>query len=219
MPQTSEVALPVVVFNAVGAMPTNRRPLARRILRAVKQRVGRGLGIGCECDDLEPEDLRDILGPNYWWRHRQHDAKDGGLLFGHRDRTKVSNVRAVFGAPASPVNAERYVLRADVLVDDAWSLDGVTALHVPRWREGGRPAALAMVSNTRNLGGDLLAGDFNIRNTTVRGYYPGRVVRSAEVMHLVGADHLKLGPAQPFDLLDGTQSDDHPGLLVRVAPR
>jgi hypothetical protein len=209
--------LPVVTFNAVGAMPTNRRPLARRILNAVKARGD--LLIGCECDDLEPDDLHEILGDGWWWRHRQRDERDGGLLAGRRSRTRVSNVRSVFGAPASPVNAQRDVLRGDVLVDEDWSLDGVTAMHVPRWREGGRPAALAMVNNTRNLGGDLLGGDFNIRNTTVRGHYPGRIVRSAEVMHIVGAAHLKLGPARPFDLLHGTNSDDHPALRVVVSPR
>lgn len=210
-------ALAVVAFNAVGAMPTDRAPLARRILASAKKRGD--LLIGCECDDLEPEDIEDILGPGWWFKHRQHDAKDGGFLAGRRSRTRVSNVRAVFGAPASPVNAERYVLRGDVLVDGEWTLDGVTALHVPRWREGGRPAAEAMVQNTRDLGGDLLAGDFNIRNAAVRARYPDRTVRSAEVMHIIGADHLRLGRAQPFNLLDGTDSDDHPGLRVLVLPR
>lgn len=210
MPQ----ALPVVTFNAVGAMPNNRARLGNAILRAASKRGA--LLIGVECDDIEPAA---VLDPDvWWWKHRQASVKDGGFLAGLRKRTKASDVRAIFGAPASPVNAERYFLRGTVHVDDSWHMT-VASYHSPRWKAGGYEAATSMMVRSQTIDADLLAGDLNIRNAAVRRRYPNRHVRSAEVMHVIGRDRLKLGYARPFDLLEGTGADDHPGLMVRVQPR
>jgi hypothetical protein len=207
--------LDVVVFNAASAMPSDRSSLAGRILASARSKGD--LLIGCECDDLEPDQVRQILGTAWWFRHRQADVRDGGFIAGRRDRTRPSNTRSVFGAPASPVNAERHVLLVDVEVDDAAWLRGVGAFHVPRWREGGQQAAEIMVRNTRDLTAALLGGDLNIRRTAVRNRYPNRAVRSTEVLHLLGdRSKVELGPARPFNLLAGTDADDHPGLRVRV---
>jgi hypothetical protein len=207
--------LPVVTFNAVGAMPTERTRLGNRILASAAKRGA--LLIGVECDDLEPAA---VLDPDvWWWKHRQADVKDGGFLAGLRQRTQASDVRAIHGAPPSPVNAERYFLRGVIRVDDSWTFTAAS-YHSPRWKAGGYEAANTMLVRSQTIDVDLLAGDLNIRNAAVRKRYPNRVVRSAEVMHVVARERrLKLGNAQPFDLLDGTHSDDHPGLRVVVSAR
>jgi len=207
--------LPVVVFNAVGAMPTNRRPLGNRILASAAKRGH--LLIGVECDDLEPAaELDEDL---WWWRHREAAHRDGGFLAGLRDRTNVSDVASIFGAPSSPVNDPRYFLRGKVRVDDSWTLS-VAAWHSPRWKEGGRPAAEEGIRRSQTIDADVLAGDFNIRADAMRARYPSRVIRSTEVMHLAARKtRLRLGNVSTFDLLDGTESDDHPGLRVTVLPR
>jgi hypothetical protein len=207
--------LPVVTFNAVGAMPTERTHLGNRCLAAAAKKGA--LLIGVECDDLEPAA---VLDPDvWWWKHRQADVKDGGFLAGLKQRTSVSDVRALHGAPASPVNAERYFLRGVIKVDDDWSFTAAS-YHSPRWKAGGFEAATTMLIRSQTIDADLLAGDLNIRNAAVRKRYPHRVVRSAEVMHMVARERrLKLGNAHPFNLLDDTEADDHPGLRVVVSPR
>jgi hypothetical protein len=211
-------ALPTVVFNAAGAMPSDRGPLAKRCLAsAAKQGV---LLLGVECDDLDRDDVRDVLDPDLWWiRHRQHDDRDGAFMAGLRSRTRVSDVQAVFGAAASPVNAPRWFLKGNVHVDDdAWSFTA-SPIHVPRWKAGGAQAAAEMVSRSRTIGCDLLAGDFNIRREEMLARYPRRTVRGVEVMHAVAnPNRLALGAALPFNLLPGTDADDHPGLRILVRP-
>jgi hypothetical protein len=209
-------SITVCTFNAVGAMPTDRSRLSRRMLHAAKQ--DSDLLVGCECDDLEPDEVDDILGPGWWFRHRQHNLKDGTFLAGRLSRTRISGVQSIFGAPASPVNDPRYFLRGFVHVDGDWSFS-VAALHVPRWKEGGSHAATEMVRRSQEIGTDLLGGDFNIRNTAMRARYPRRTIRSAQVLHLAARKNLVLGAARPFDVLPNTRADDHPGLRVKVAPR
>lgn len=205
-------SLPVVTFNAVGAMPTDRKRLGNMILASAAKRGA--LLLGVECDDLEPASVLDA--DVWWWKHRQADVKDGGFMAGLRQRTSATDVRAIHGAPASPVNAERYFLRGTIKVDDSWSFTAAT-YHSPRWKAGGFEAATTMLVKSQTIDADLLSGDLNIRNAAVRRRYPNRTVRSAEVMHHVARKRLKLGPARPFDLLDGTGSDDHPGLLTLVS--
>lgn len=209
--------LDVVAFNAVGAMPNDRSPLGVRVLRAAHD-VGCDLLIGVECDDLDRAEIRDVLDPDVWWfRHRPADHRDGGFIAGRRHRTRVLRTNSIFGAPGSPVNAPRDILRTRLLVDEDWHFTAA-AIHVPRWKEGGEPAALAMVRNSQRVA-DLLAGDFNIRRDEMVRRYPGREIRSAEVMHFVArGERLQLGQARPFDLLHGTTSDDHPGVRVTVRP-
>jgi hypothetical protein len=206
--------LAVVTFNAVGAMPTNRKGLGNRILKAAAEKGA--LLLGVECDDLEPAA---VLDPEvWWWRHKQAEHLDGNFIAGLRKRTRASDVEVIPGAPASPVNAPRAFLKAKIRVDDTWGLT-VSPYHSPRWREGGLEAATAMLLKAQSLDIDLLAGDINIRNDAVRRRFPNRTVRSREVMHMMARQRLELGNAQAFDLLEGTVSDDHPGLRVVVSPR
>jgi hypothetical protein len=209
--------LPTMVFNAVGAMPTDRGPLGKRILRAAARAAD--LLIGVECDDLDPDDVDDVLDPEVWWhRHRQAEHRDGVLLAGRRKRTRISEVKSIPGAPSSPVNDPRDILKGRITVDDWWDFTAA-GLHVPRWREGGEPAALAMVESSREINADLLGGDFNIRRLAMLRRYPQRTVRGVEVMHLVAnPNRIEVGPAQAINLLPGTEADDHPGVRAIVRP-
>lgn len=211
--------LNVVTFNAASAMPTDRQHLARQILKSASQ--GGALLLGVECDDLTDDDLDEILDPALWWRvHSSAPTLDGTLIAGRHDRTRLIASRYFVGAPASPVNAPRAIQRARIDVDQRWGLTAA-ALHLPRrgTKNEGLEARSTMVTNTRGLGADLLAGDLNLRRDAVRQQFPNRTVRSAEVMHVLGAQRLVLGDARPFDLIPRAEGDDHPGLKVTIHPR
>jgi hypothetical protein len=212
--------LDVVTFNAVGAMPTDRRHLGRECLREAKKH-GQLLN-GVECDDLTREDLHEILGPDWWWRHRpRQELLDGTLVAGLRARTTPYAARWLPGAPASRVNAARDFLRVRVGVDagtpDAWSFTDAV-LHLPRPDHGGEYAHRLMRGRSHSIGADLLEGDFNIGAAAMADTYPDRTIRSAGVIHSAAVPRLELGPAKPYDQVPGTTADDHRGLAKRVRP-
>lgn len=205
--------LNVVTFNAVGAMQRDRSRLGNAALTSAARHGA--LLLGVECDDV---DVHNHLDPDlWWWLHSELPDRDGCLIAGKRNRLQLAAHRWLPGAPASPVNAPRWFLRARLVVDGDWFFTAAVQ-HLPRRDAGGDLAHRVMVERSRGLGADLIAGDVNMPAPAMRRAYPDRKVRGAQVMQFAAGDRLELSGAHRFDLLRGTTDDDHPGVRVRVWP-
>lgn len=210
--------LSVLSFNAASAMPNNRRPLAMRILEAASTHAS--VLAGCECDDLDDDSIAKVLDPHvWWWVHSDQPARDGLLVAGRHDRTTHGPPRYHDGAPASPVNAAREILRVRLEVDQRWSFT-LAQFHAPKDPNGeGWFAHGEMMRNSREVGADLLSADVNVRAPAMRKAYPKRTIRSSGVLMLAGAERLVLSGAREIDLLPGETGDDHKAVKSVIHPR
>lgn len=200
-------AYPCVGLNLIGAMPTDRGPFSDKMLKQALEHDP------VVIEAVEADDVDLGLLPRKIWavRHRRAKNLDGVLLAVRRDVLSIGRGAWLPGAPASPVNDPRPILRAPVWVkgnrDTAVNL-GV--FHRPK--KGGERAANVMDRRVAAAHLDQWYSDRNQGLDAARRIVPGVHIDGQGVV-FVGAHGSLVDNVRTFDVVKHADDDDHRGIL------